>query len=216
MKKIFKFSAIILAAGKSKRFKTDKLLCKYKDKLIIQFSIETFLKYQNLDQLIIVANNSNFKIINNLYKNHLKIKIIKVQTSYRHKSVLEGLKLVENDLVLIHDGARFNVDEKTINNVLLGLEKFDAAIPTIPCTNTIAVFENDFLVKKLNRDNLAIVQTPQGFKTSIIKKAMEEKKDQALSDCASYLNWQNTKIKMVKGHPQNIKLTFPNDLNFLI
>ncbi len=216
MKKIFKFSAIILAAGKSKRFKPDKLLCKYNNKLIIQFSIETFLKYQNLDQLIIVANDSNFEIVKNLYKNYSKIKIIKVKTEYRHESVLKGLKLVKNDLVLIHDGARFNVDKKIINNVLLGLEKFDASIPTIPCTNTIAVFEDDFLLKKLNRDNLTICQTPQGFKTNIIKKAIEEKKKQALSDCASYLNWQKTKIKMVKGHPQNIKLTFPNDLNFLI
>ena len=216
MKKIFKFSVIILAAGKSKRFKTDKLLFKYNNKLIIQFPIETFLKYQNLDQLIIVANESNFEIINNLYKSYPKVKTIKVKTNYRHQSVLKGLKLVKNHIVLIHDGARFNVDVKTINNVLLGLEKFDATIPTIPCINTIAVFKKDFLIQKLNRDNLTIVQTPQGFKTNIIKKAIEEKKDQVLSDCASYLNWQNTKIKMVKGHPQNIKLTFPNDLNFLI
>ena len=217
MKKKSKFALIVLAAGNSERFsEDDKLLLNYKGNLIIEHTVNQFIKLPYLEQIIIVANTDNFIKIKQLYEQNPLVLVIEVNTRFRHQSVYAGLQKVMSEKVLIHDGARFNVDFSTIQNVVNELPNFDAIVPVIPCTNTIAIKEKEFLHQKLNRRNLIICQTPQGFTTTIIKKAIRQKYNQILTDCASYLDWKTIPIKIVKGHPQNIKLTYPYDLKFLI
>ena len=212
-----KFSLIILAAGKSKRFgKEDKLLLNYQGNFIIKHTVNQFIKLPHLNQVIIVASPNNFMQINKLYENHPLVLVIKAKTKFRHQSVYAGLEKVTTNKVLIHDGARFNVDFSTIQNVVNELPNFDAIVPVISCTSTIALQKDYFLHQKLNRNDLVICQTPQGFTTTIIKRAIKEKYHQTLTDCASYLDWTTTLVKIVKGHVQNIKLTYPQDLKFLL
>ena len=214
------FTAIILASGQSTRFqKNDKLLFVYKQKSLIYYCLETFLKVKQCSQIILVVNNNNFaainKIVNKINKEQ-KIIIMKQNNKFRSDNVYEVLKIVKSKKVLIHDGARFNVSLKLIEDVYKNLSKYKAVVPYIKCTNTIAIQKNEMLIKKLNREKLVVCQTPQGFETSLLKKAMEKKYQEKLTDCASYLIGENISIKLILGDLKNIKITYPYDLKFLI
>ncbi len=132
----------------------------------------------------------------------------------RQHSIYNALCAVKGELVLIHDGARPFVTPKQISDVAEALYENDAAALGIPVTDTIKTVENGYITGTVDRSALVSIQTPQGFKTEIIKKAHEIAKNNGLSvtdDCALCENI-GIKIKVVCGSPSNIKLTTPDDL----
>lgn len=71
----------------------------------------------------------------------------------------------ENGIVLVHDAARPFVSEAVINAVIEGTADFGAAIPTVPAKDTIRQVDGTGS-RTLQRETLACVQTPQGFRIS--------------------------------------------------
>ena len=129
----------------------------------------------------------------------------------------------ENDLVLIHDGARPFVTEEEITSVIEAADEFGAAIPGIEPTDTFKVVDdNDFITSHPVRKNLRAVQTPQGFNFeklfSAYQKIIEKEGIQKLSeftDDAQIWGEFFDSIKIVKGDKSNIKITYPSDLGFI-
>ena len=65
----------------------------------------------------------------------------------------------------------------------------------------------------VNRNNYYLIQTPQAFKTSIIKEAYSKADDDNFTDDASVLEGVlKQKIYMIQGDENNIKITSPVDL----
>ena len=78
---------------------------------------------------------------------------------------------------MIHDAVRPNIKNNTINLVLEKLDYYKAVIPVIEITDSVKNISENFINKHINRKNLALAQTPQGFRyIDILAKHNRSKK----------------------------------------
>ena len=123
---------VILAAGKSKRFnkKIAKQFYNYRNKEIIDHSIDKSLNSKLFKKIIIVTNNLNY------FKKKKYPSIIKVIKGGKERSdsslnALKYLKKYKPKNVFIHDAARPNFSIKLLKNILKNLKKNKAVVPII-------------------------------------------------------------------------------------
>ncbi len=209
-----KFSLIITAGGTSSRYGGEnKLLAKLKDKTVIEETVSKFLDFEEIDEIIISANISIIEILEELLINP-KIRIIEGGNT-RQKSVYNALQVIKNDYVLIHDGARPLIRKDTIAYTLEAVLDKGAVSVMTKTTDTIKeVDENGRIIRTIDRSKLYNTQTPQGFKTSIIKTAHEKLKDKNFTDDCSMLEYLDIPVYIVNGSYTNIKITIKSDLDF--
>lgn len=130
----------------------------------------------------------------------------------RFHSVKNGLELVpENCIVGVHDAARPLVSIQTIVNAFETAEQKGNASPAIPLTESVRVVEND-TNKAVDRTNYFIVQTPQCFRSNLLKKAFLQDYRPEFTDDASVVEAMGEKINLIEGNRENIKITTPMDL----
>ncbi len=131
----------------------------------------------------------------------------------RFFSVQNGLRMVpDHSIVLIHDGVRPLVNNDTIERVIETTSKLGNAIPYIDVNQTVRKSMRNGKNIKLNRQNLHLIQTPQGFKSELIKSAYNHVFRKSFTDDASVLEATGEKINLVKGNYTNIKITHPADI----
>lgn len=137
----------------------------------------------------------------------------------RQDSVRNGLAALPRAAahVLVHDAARPFVDPALIGRVAAALEAgHPAVIPVMPVTDTIKEVRDDTVVKTLDRDALAAVQTPQGFEAALLRAAFDQAgEDFAVTDDASLVEHLGRPVHTVAGTPGNVKITNPEDLTLL-
>lgn len=208
------FSLIITAGGTSSRYgNMNKLLEKINDKTVIEETVSKFIDFDEIDEIIISANSSIIEILQQLLNNP-KVKIIEGGNT-RQKSVYNALQVVKNDYVLIHDGARPLIRKDTIAYVLEAVLDKDAVSVMTKTTDTIKeVDSTGRIIRTIDRSKLYNTQTPQAFKTSIIKEAHEKLKDGNFTDDCSMLEELNIPVYIVNGSYTNIKITIKSDLDF--
>lgn len=213
-------SAIIAAAGNGTRMKSEtaKQFILIDDTPVLAITLTAFEKASEIDEIIIVTRETDIDAVKNLAEkfNISKLSSVVCGGETRQESISNALEAVKGDIVLIHDGARPFVTQKQINEVAASLYINDAAALGIPVTDTIKSVDGDIITGTIDRSTLVSIQTPQGFKTEIIKKAHSVAKTNGLSatdDCA-LCEHMGIKVKVVTGSPANIKLTTPDDLMF--
>ena len=120
----------------------------------------------------------------------------------------QGLK--DDDVVLIHDGARPFVTPEIIMNVAEAVLDHDAAIAAVPVKDTIRDSENG----TLDRSRLYSVQTPQGFRFGLIRDAVDQACEAGFygTDDGSLAERAGVMPVIVPGSYSNIKITTPEDL----
>ena len=209
-----KFSLIITAGGTSSRYgNTNKLLEKLGNRTVIEETVSRFVDFDEIVEIIIAANASIIETLEHLFNNP-KIKIIEGGNT-RQKSVYNALQAVNNEYVLIHDGARPLIRKDTISYVLQAVLDKNAVSVMTKTTDTIKeVDETGRIIKTINRSKLYNTQTPQAFKTSIIKNAHEILKEGNFTDDCSMLEELNIPVYIVNGSYTNIKITTKSDLDF--
>jgi 2-C-methyl-D-erythritol 4-phosphate cytidylyltransferase len=137
--------------------------------------------------------------------------IIKGGTN-RFGSVRNALEEISGEgFVAIHDGVRPLVSLETLGRTFTGAAKYGNSVPVIPMKESIRE-TGPGGNKEVLRDNLRIVQTPQVFRISIIKKAYTSAPHQSFTDDATVMETLGETIHLVEGNPENIKLTSPSDL----
>ena len=116
--------------------------------------------------------------------------------------------------VLVHDGARPFCSKKLIDRVLRSVSEHGTAIPALPLVETIRLVTEE-KTEIVDRNKLFSVQTPQGFKTSLIFDASTQAilNNLEVTDDATLIENIGGSVKIIKGEPQNLKITTPNDLD---
>jgi 2-C-methyl-D-erythritol 4-phosphate cytidylyltransferase len=119
--------------------------------------------------------------------------------------------------VLIHDAARALVPPAVIDRVLAALASQGAVMPVLPAGDTIVRVDDSGLVTAvLDRDKLRRAQTPQGFRSEIIRQGHKLAKNEgygdAGDDCSLVLRYKLAPVVTVAGDAENIKITYPSDL----
>ena len=209
-----KFQVIITAGGTSSRYgNRNKLLEIIKDKSVIEETVNKFLPFNEIDEIIIPCNNGIIDDFKSIFKNE-KIKIVLGGDS-RQKSVYNALKYVNNPYVLIHDGARPLVTPEIIQYTMDSTIKYGAVSVMTKTTDTIKeVDESGRIIRTIDRAKLYNTQTPQGFKTSLIIDAHNKLINMSFTDDCSMLEYLNIHVYIVNGSYTNIKITVKNDLDF--
>lgn len=208
------FSVIITAGGTSSRYgNKNKLLELIDDKTVIEHTVNAFLGFDNITEIIIPTNKSIKDEIEHLLTDS-RIKITEGGDS-RQKSVYKGLQEVTNPYVIIHDGARPLVQEGVISQTMDLVVLKDAVSVMTKTTDTIKeVDEAGKIIKTIDRSKLYNTQTPQAFKTSLIKDVHEKLKAYSFTDDASMLEEEGIPVYIIIGSYTNIKITTKSDLNF--
>jgi len=192
----------------------DKVLASLGGRLILARVIDTFQKCKLVDQIVVVVNTKNIEKCRKLVAEERwsKVSDICAGGKRRQDSVAAGLKLLNCQWVVIHDGARPLVTKDLIERGLKAAEETGAAIAAIPVTDTIKIAGDDRIVHQTPpRQNLWAVQTPQVFRFDIITRAYEQTKGEVTDD-ASLVEKLGCKVKLYMGSYDNIKITNPDDL----
>jgi 2-C-methyl-D-erythritol 4-phosphate cytidylyltransferase len=134
--------------------------------------------------------------------------------STRAESVRAALGEISEDalVVLVHDCARPLVDDAVIERVLGPLgEGFDGAVPVLPVVDTLKRVERGVVAETVEREGLAVAQTPQAFLADSLRRALAGDLG-AVTDCASAVERAGGRVAAVEGDPRLLKVTTPADL----
>ena len=222
-----KITVIVLAAGSGSRMKskTKKQFMEIKGKPVIWYSLFEFEK-SRVDEIILITGKEDIdyckKEIVEKY-NLKKIKNVVAGGSERYESVYNGLKEVTGNIVLIHDGARPLINNEIIERSIEGVIKSDACVVGVPVKDTIKRANKEgYIIDTPNRSELWITQTPQSFKTDLVKMAYKKMKGELekgnttlnITDDAMVVEeFTTNQVRFVQGDYKNIKVTTPEDID---
>lgn len=207
---------VIVAGGSGTRMQSavPKQFIELNGKPILMHTIEKFVEaYPSINVVLVLA--SSYRLLwESLCKTHSFVvpTILAEAGETRFHSVKNGLALVpENVVVGIHDAARPLVSEQTIARTFQMAQKMGNASPAIAITESIREV-NESGNSAVDRSKYMIIQTPQCFQSTLMKKAFEQPYTPSFTDDASVLEAMGEKINLVEGNRENIKITTPEDL----
>lgn len=119
----------------------------------------------------------------------------------------------EVEYIAIHDGVRALVSKRLIINAMLKIESADAVIPVVEAVDSYRVVEGNSS-EVISRAKLRIVQTPQLFRSDILRRAYEQEYNPRFTDDATVVESLGVGITLIDGERSNIKLTTPEDMQF--
>ena len=201
---------IILASGKSKRFKSriPKQYNIYKNKPIFIHSIEKALNSKLFKKIVLVSDNPK-----RIKVNDKRISVIKGGKE-RSDSSLLGLKFLKKfniKNVLIHDAARPNFSIKLLKDLIKNLKNNIAVVPALNSKDSLK-YKIKNKIYNLNRDNSYLTQTPQAFRFKDLYELSINQKNK-ITDEATLFVETDKKVKFIKGENNNNKITFIEDIN---
>lgn len=210
-----KIYAIFVAGGSGTRMggATPKQFLNLGGIPILQRSIEAFLKACPDAKIITVLPSEHIETWKELCRKH----ILNVPQTLvaggmtRFHSVKNALeKIPDNAVVSIHDGVRPLVSGELIKRMLERMEDCEALIPALPVTDSLK-FKNGTLPEP-DRSGIVAVQTPQMFRSGILKDAYRQAYQESFTDDASVVARKGIRLSFIEGEKFNIKITTPEDL----
>lgn len=211
------------------------------DKPLIWYSLNAVQNSELIDECILVSGADDIPAMRDIVSRggFDKVSGIVPGGAERYLSVVEGVTaLFEKsdgceafegrlEIVLIHDGARPFPDDGIFERCLNGVLETGGCVAAVPSKDTVKIAdENGIVTDEPLRSSVWCMQTPQVFKAEVIKKACESVKN-AISENDAGLNlklrgitddammvrlFTDTRIKLVMGDYENIKVTTPEDL----
>ncbi len=202
---------VILAAGKSKRFnkKIPKQFFNYRNKEIIDHSIEKSLNSKLFKKILIVSNNLKH-LKKKKYPKSISIVRGGKERSDSSFKALKFLKRYKPKNVFIHDAARPNFSIRLLKNILKNLKNNKAVVPIISSKDTIK-YKTQNQIFNLNRNNLLLTQTPQAFRFKELYKITKNQKNKVTDEATLFIN-NDFKIKFIPGEKANNKITYIDDI----
>jgi 2-C-methyl-D-erythritol 4-phosphate cytidylyltransferase len=213
-------SAIIVAAGSSRRMGFDKLFAPLAGHPVLWHSLKAFSDCREIDEILVVTREDQMDAIEKLVRDGKLVKVKKVigGGSERHISVWNGLQAVQahgSEFIAIHDGARPLTTPKLIKECLELARSHGAACcaSQIPDTVKRASVEQ-MVTESVERTGLWAMQTPQAFSSGLILQAYAGlmAKHEMVTDEVSAVQKMGKKIALLKNEDWNFKITFPHDL----
>lgn len=223
-----KFSAIILAGGAGRRMHSSvpKQLIEVKGRPLLYYTISAFEK-SKVDSIVLVVPDGEKEKYKNIFIDGFGCtKITKIVSggAERYDSVHNALEVTDSDYVLVHDGARAFIEPQIINRNIALVQKYNAVVTAMPVKDTIKIAdENAFVKSTPNRETLWQIQTPQTFKTSLLKECYAKLYNEISSgtfpdhvkitdDSMVVERYSDVPVKLIEGSYENIKVTTPEDM----
>ncbi|MFC7787219.1 2-C-methyl-D-erythritol 4-phosphate cytidylyltransferase [Rossellomorea sp. GCM10028870] len=214
------YEVVIPAAGQGKRMKADKnkLLLELNSCPVIIHTLRVFeldSHCQGIYLAIHPSERDEFKSLLDRFGIKKVVKLVDGGEERQH-SVYNALLEVDHEIVLVHDGARPFIKESTIHQLVEKTQSTGAAIAAVPVKDTIKKVMDGEVEETIERSSLWMVQTPQAFRVSLLKRAHGEAEQDGFlgTDDASLVERMDVMVAVVESDYDNIKLTTPEDLYF--
>jgi 2-C-methyl-D-erythritol 4-phosphate cytidylyltransferase len=211
---------IIVAGGSGSRMKSaiPKQFIPVNGLPVLMHTLKAFRNYSAEIKIILVLPESQFGFWNQLCQKHLfSIDYLLIAGGEtRFHSVKNGLESIKEDygLVAVHDGVRPIVSREIISESFLKAAEFGTAVVSVALKDSIRrVNENGDNIS-LDRATCRLIQTPQTFRLTWMKKAFNNAYQPSFTDCASVLEFEGYDIHLTEGSYENIKITTPEDLKW--
>jgi len=212
-----KLSCIIVAAGESRRMGFDKLSADLAGEPVLKRTIEAIRSCDLVGQIILVGPQERLDSCDITTGGDPPV--IRVDGgSSRQKSVARGLAAVHPDamFVAVHDGARPLVNAEIIEACFERAHQYGAACAARRVTETLKRSDADgFSRSTVDRENLWITETPQIFRTRILRRAFQrvDEEKATVTDEVSAVELLGISTFLVQSRTPNPKITHPWDLD---
>lgn len=216
--------ALIVAGGKGTRFNNPlpKQFLELNGKPLLLHTLEAFYQYSNTLEVVLVLPEEDEATWKKICQKHKFEKPLQLATggSTRFQSVRNGLKKVgDGGLVAIHDGVRPLVTRDIIAASFELAAIHGSAVAAVQVKDSLRLVHSsaeEMVLSKnsqsVNRSVYRLVQTPQTFRSDLIKQAYAVTEDIYLTDDASVVERAGHPVFLFEGSYENIKITTPEDL----
>lgn len=218
MKKRATCSAVIAAAGESRRMGTEisKQFLPLCGKPILLHTLLAFEKASLVDDIIVVCRKEDVQQVRTLAQDISKLKTVIVGGKTRQISVAAGVLASDAQYVAIHDGARPLVSPEAIDMVIEDAYQFKASALCTPVKDTIKVADaNSFVVSTPERAMLRAMQTPQVFLRTLYLESIEKAEKMGITsytDDCQLVEQMGIRVHLCEEGYTNVKITTQEDL----
>jgi 2-C-methyl-D-erythritol 4-phosphate cytidylyltransferase/2-C-methyl-D-erythritol 2,4-cyclodiphosphate synthase len=211
---------IVVAAGQGRRFGGDvpKQYLPLGGEPLVAHGLRRFDSHPEVDRIVVVVEDeAEFAGRVGSPPPFAKVSRVVRGGKERQDSVAAGFRYIDPaSVVLVHDAARPLVGAGLITAVIAAATRTGAAIPVVPVPDTPKLLDaGGGLEKTLDRDRVALAQTPQGFHAAVLRRALEAAARDRFrgTDEAALVERIGHPVAIVAGRPENIKITTPDDLD---
>lgn len=207
-------SAILVAAGSSRRMGFDKLAADLAGAPVLRRTLEAFLAAESISEIIVVCPEERWPLLDGNFSKPVK----RVDGGEnRQDSVMAGLSALslESNFVAVHDGARPLISPADIDGCVTAALANRAAALARRVTETLKRSDPlDFSTEGVSREHLWFMETPQVFEILLLVDAYAEVSSRNLSvtDEVSVMEAVGVRVKLVESKHPNLKITTPADL----
>jgi 2-C-methyl-D-erythritol 4-phosphate cytidylyltransferase len=212
-------TAIIVAAGSSRRMGFHKLAAELCGKPVLRWTIEAFDACVAVDDLLIVVGEATREMVLEWAEEGCFAKPVQISEggAERHLSVHEGLKRLPEsaDIVAVHDGARPLISPEQIARCIAKARECKAVACARPVTETLKrVDARGVICGSVEREGTWIMETPQVFERSLLCRAYEcvVREGLLVTDEVSAVQQVGAEVHVLDNPRPNLKITYPSDL----
>lgn len=215
-------AVVIVAAGRGERAGTAEGPKQYRrigGRAVIARTLDMFLEHPQIGRVVVAIHPDDHQMFSDAVGERAEKVTVVNGGSTRQDSTLRGLAALEVDApvhVLIHDGVRPFIEADAIDRTIAAIDAGHGALLALPVSETLKEADGEGLVSRtIPRDGLHAAQTPQGFPYRVILDAHRRAKAAGLSDFtddAAIAEWAGLKVRIVRGTPDNVKLTWAKDI----
>jgi 2-C-methyl-D-erythritol 4-phosphate cytidylyltransferase/2-C-methyl-D-erythritol 2,4-cyclodiphosphate synthase len=208
-------SAIIAAGGRGARFggARPKQLLTLRGVPILQHSVVAFVRHPTVDDVVVALPA---EILSDppayLLATDKPISLVPGGPR-RQDSVAQAFARVAAtaDIVVVHDAARPLVSATVISRTIAAAAEHGAAVAALRATDTVKRGDAaSMVVETVRREDLYLVQTPQAFRTDVLRDALAVGTD--ATDEAGLAERAGHRVHLVDGDRMNMKITTADDL----
>lgn len=213
--------AVLVAGGSGSRMGTvvPKQFLELSGRPVLLHTLRKFFAYSSDLQVILVLPKSDFprwEAIQaahaDLFENWPPIHTVSGGAT-RFQSVRNGLSRVEGEgFVAIHDAVRPLISTDVIQRTFEAAAQYGSGVAAVAAKDSVRQVLDETQSIALDRSTLRLVQTPQTFRISLIKKAFEQPESPLFTDDASVAEAAGFSVHLVEGSYENLKITTPDDL----
>ena len=204
-------TAVIVAAGASRRMGFDKLAYPLAGGTVLAQSVKAFDKHPLVTDLVLVHGDDPALAQNAAAGCQKPVRLV-AGGATRAISVANGVMAAGGALVAIHDAARPFVSEAVITRAQEAAAQTGAAAPAVPVKDTIKQAQDGFVRSTPPRAELWAVQTPQCFDRALYLELLGQTDAEALTDDCQLFEQAGRPVALTQGDYQNLKITTPDDL----
>ena len=208
-------AAIIVSGGSGSRMGRPKQFLPLAGSTVAELSLKCFVSMAEVESVILVLGEDSFKE-HGARLSGGKVTVVAAGPT-RMGSVRNGFAALPKgvEVVAVHDGARSMITPEIVRSTFAEAARSGAAVAAVPVKDTLKIVEKGgkTVAETPERARFWAAQTPQTYRYSVLKEALEKfKSDADATDESQLVERCGHKVTVVESSYENFKITTPEDI----